>query len=84
MEFGRHLARLHDLDLARAVGGPALDLACGTRFQTIPLAELGLVVTDVGRVPGMLDRGRCKAGALPIRWLHADCRCPTWTSGSAW
>ena len=62
------------LDLARAVGGPALDLACGTGFLTIPLAALGLAVTGVDRAPAMLDHGRRKAGALPIRWLRADCR----------
>ena len=62
------------LDLAREVGGPALDLACGTGFLTIPFAELGLAVTGVDRAPAMLDQARRKAGALPIRWLRADCR----------
>ncbi len=62
------------LDLAREVGGPALDLACGTGFLTIPFAELGLAMTGVDRAPAMLDHARRKAGALPIRWLRADCR----------
>lgn len=62
------------LDLAHAVGGPALDLACGTGFLTIPFARLGLAVTGVDRAGPMLDLARRKAGALPIRWLRADCR----------
>lgn len=60
--------------LAREVGGPVLDLACGTGFLTIPLAELGLAVTGVDLASEMLDLARHKAGALPIRWVQADCR----------
>lgn len=62
------------LDLARAVGGPGLDLACGTGFLTIPFARSGLAMTGVDRAPAMLDLARRKADTLPIRWLHADCR----------
>lgn len=61
-------------DLAREVGGPVLDLACGTGFLTIPLAALGLAATGVDLAPEMLDHARSKAGALPIRWIRADCR----------
>jgi SAM-dependent methyltransferase len=63
-------------ELARETGGPALDLACGTGFLTIPLAELGLSVTGVDLAPEMLDLARSKAAALslPIRWVLADCR----------
>src|SRR5437879_91994 len=53
------------LGLAREVGGPALDLACGTGFLTIPLAEQGLTVTGVDLAPAMLDHARPKAGAPP-------------------
>lgn len=62
------------LDLARATGGPGLDLACGTGFLTIPFAGEGLAMTGVDRSPAMLDLARRKGGALPIRWLEADCR----------
>jgi SAM-dependent methyltransferase len=61
------------LDLARETGGPALDLACGTGFLTIPLADLGLEVTGVDLAPEMLDHARTKT-TLPIRWVQADCR----------
>jgi SAM-dependent methyltransferase len=60
------------LDLARAVGGPGLDLACGTGFLTIPFAEAGLAMTGIDRAPEMLDHARRKGGALPIRWVGAD------------
>lgn len=59
-------------DLAREVGGPALDLACGTGFLTIPLAQLGLTVTGVDRATEMLEHGRRKGAELPIRWVLAD------------
>jgi SAM-dependent methyltransferase len=62
------------LGLGREVGGPVLDLACGTGFLTIPLAEQGLAVTGVDLAPEMLDHARRKAAALPIRWIQADCR----------
>jgi SAM-dependent methyltransferase len=62
------------LELARETGGPALDLACGTGFLTIPLAEQGLVVTGVDLAPEMLALARHKARQLSIRWVQADCR----------
>jgi SAM-dependent methyltransferase len=61
-------------DLARETGGPVLDLACGTGYLTIPLAEQGLAVTGVDRSQAMLAHARRKAGVLPIHWLLADCR----------
>jgi len=62
------------LDLAGEIGGPGLDLACGTGFLTIPFAGLGLAMTGVDRSSAMLDLARRKADSLPIRWLQADCR----------
>jgi SAM-dependent methyltransferase len=62
------------LGLARTIGGPGLDLACGTGFLTIPFAEAGLAMTGVDRAPAMLDHARRKGGALPIRWVQADIR----------
>jgi SAM-dependent methyltransferase len=60
------------LALARATGGPGLDLACGTGFLTIPFAEAGLAMTGIDRAPEMLALARRKAGALPIRWIEGD------------
>lgn len=60
--------------VARAQGGPVLDIACGTGWLAIPLARAGLAVTGVDIVPAMLERARMKSAGLPIRWLEADCR----------
>ena len=60
--------------LARETGGPGLDLACGTGFLTLPLADAGLAMTGVDASPEMLDHARRKGAARPIRWLLADCR----------
>ena len=60
--------------LATETGGPGLDLACGTGYLTIPLADLGLAMTGLDLSRPMLDHARHKAGARPIRWVHADCR----------
>jgi SAM-dependent methyltransferase len=61
-------------EVARETGGPALDLACGTGFLTIPLADAGLAMTGVDVSPAMLDHAKLKGGTRPIRWLLADCR----------
>ena len=58
--------------IARASDGPALDLACGTGFLTIPLAQLGLDMTGVDRAPEMLDLARRKSEALKIHWVLGD------------
>jgi SAM-dependent methyltransferase len=58
--------------LGSEVGGPGLDLACGTGFLTIPLAEQGLAMTGVDRSPEMLDLARRKAEQLPVLWVLDD------------
>ena len=60
--------------LAREAGGPVLELACGTGRATIPIAELGLPVTGLDIVPGMLARARSKSSGLPVRWVEGDAR----------
>ena len=40
--------------LARETGGPVLELACGTGRVSIPIARLGLAVTGLDIVPGMV------------------------------
>ena len=62
------------LELARELGGPVLELGCGTGRMTIPLAQHGLEMTGVDIVPEMLALGKSKAGDLPIRWVEADAR----------
>lgn len=50
------------LALAREMGGPALELGCGTGRFTIPLAQAGIDVTGLDLAAAMLDRAREKAG----------------------
>jgi SAM-dependent methyltransferase len=62
------------LTLAQQVGGPVLELGCGTGRITIPLARNGIDITGLDIVPGMLIRARSKTGGLPIQWVEADVR----------
>jgi SAM-dependent methyltransferase len=60
--------------LAREAGGSVLELACGTGRVTIPIAKLGLPVTGLDIVPGMLARARSKSAGSSVRWLEGDAR----------
>jgi SAM-dependent methyltransferase len=51
--------------VAREVGGPVLELACGTGRITLPLAKAGLQVTGVDRSEAMLTIAQCKLATLP-------------------
>ena len=62
------------LALAQQVGGPVLDVACGTGRLTRAIAQAGLPVTGLDIMPAMLERARAVAPQLPITWLEADCR----------
>jgi ubiquinone/menaquinone biosynthesis C-methylase UbiE len=60
--------------LAQETGGPVLEIACGTGRVSIPIARLGLAVTGLDIVPGMLARARSKSAGLPMRWVEGDAR----------
>jgi SAM-dependent methyltransferase len=60
--------------LAREVGGPVLELACGTGRVSIPLARSGFAITGLDIVPGMLEQARRKSVGLPARWVEGDAR----------
>jgi SAM-dependent methyltransferase len=62
------------LALAQRLGGPVLELGCGTGRLAIPLARHGVEMTGLDVHPGMLARARLKAAELPIRWIEADAR----------
>jgi len=51
--------------IAREVGGPILELACGTGRIALPLAKAGLHVTSVDRSEAMLTIARRKLASLP-------------------
>ena len=52
------------LGLARAAGGPVLDVGCGTGRILLPCLKAGLDVEGLDLFPGMLARLRRKAAAL--------------------
>ncbi|HEX8034439.1 MAG TPA: class I SAM-dependent methyltransferase, partial [Ktedonobacterales bacterium] len=61
---------------ARELGGPLLDLACGTGRMAIPMALRGYQVTGVDVGPEMVEWGRKKAArqGASIEWVVADGR----------
>src|SRR5918995_2745625 len=54
--------------LTRRVGGPVLELACGTGRLTIPIAADGHEVVGLDASPAMLRRARQKAESWSSRW----------------
>jgi SAM-dependent methyltransferase len=61
---------------ARSLGGPLLDLACGTGRMALRLAAQGYHVTGVDVMPEMIAHARQKAAERPvsIEWVVADAR----------
>jgi SAM-dependent methyltransferase len=61
---------------ARLLGGPLLDLACGTGRVALRMAALGYQVTGVDITPEMIAHARQKAEqqAVSIDWVVADAR----------
>lgn len=61
---------------ARKLGGPLLDLACGTGRMALRMAALGYQVSGVDIVPEMLEWARQKAAkqSLSIDWVLSDAR----------
>lgn len=62
------------LGLAREVGGPVLEIACGTGRVTVPIARAGIATTGLDIVSGMLEQARNKSAGLPARWVEGDAR----------
>ncbi|MCB0060728.1 MAG: class I SAM-dependent methyltransferase, partial [Caldilineaceae bacterium] len=62
------------LAMAKRIGGPVLDVACGTGRLTRAVAATGIAVTGVDLAEPMLAHARALSGALPISWIQADCR----------
>jgi 2-polyprenyl-3-methyl-5-hydroxy-6-metoxy-1,4-benzoquinol methylase len=62
--------------LARELGGPLLDLACGTGTMAIRMAEQGYEVTGVDIIPEMIAWASQKAlsHGVSIEWAVADAR----------
>lgn len=76
-EGERSAARIaYYCDLAKGIGGPVLEIACGSGLVTIPVAAQGLYVTGVDLARPMLEnaRNKAKGQGLHIRWVEADAR----------
>jgi ubiquinone/menaquinone biosynthesis C-methylase UbiE len=60
----------------QSLGGPVLDIACGTGRTALRLAARGHQVTGVDLVPEMIALGREKAAAqaVSVEWVVADAR----------
>lgn len=61
-------------ELARAAGGPILDVGAGTGRVTIDLARAGHEVTALDLEPAFLAVLRERAGGLPVRTVAGDAR----------
>jgi ubiquinone/menaquinone biosynthesis C-methylase UbiE len=61
---------------AHSLGGPLLDLACGTGRIALRMAEQGRQVTGLDITPEMVERARQKAAerGIEIEWVVADAR----------
>lgn len=61
---------------AQKLGGPLLDLACGTGRMAIHMALRGYAVTGVDIVPEMIALAREKAAArgVSVEWVVSDAR----------
>jgi SAM-dependent methyltransferase len=81
---GRHYDRMFPgraeipflLEQARSLGGPVLELACGTGKLLEPIAQAGFAATGVDVSEPMLAEARRKAHAAgsAARYVHADIR----------
>lgn len=60
--------------LAQETGDPILEIGCGTGRVCIPIAQLGVAVTGLDLVPGMLERAQEKSVGQPVRWVEGDAR----------
>jgi len=60
--------------LAQETDGPALEICCGTGRVGIAIARMGILLTGLDIVPGMIEQARKKSAGLPVRWVQDDAR----------
>ena len=63
-------------DLALTIGGPALELACGSGIVSLPIAARGIPIIGIDLARPMLAHARLKAERqqLPVSLIEADAR----------
>lgn len=64
------------LELAQDIGGPVLDVGCGTGGIVRAIAEAGIDATGLDVTPAMVERARLlsDAAGLDIEWVIGDAR----------
>jgi ubiquinone/menaquinone biosynthesis C-methylase UbiE len=60
------------LQIAREVGGPVLDLGCGTGMLACRIAAEGLSVVGVDPAEAMLAVARSRSGSERVTWVLSD------------
>lgn len=68
----RNRSLFQSLAIDTSPKGLAIDLGCGTGFQSIPLAEFGYSVLAVDACALLLSQLRDRTNNLPIRTIHDD------------
>jgi len=68
----RHRQLFESLGVGSWPKGLAVDLGCGSGFQSIPLANLGYRVLAIDLCDTLLDELRTRSGALPLRTVQDD------------
>ncbi len=68
----RNRTLFHKLGLDTAPKGLAIDLGCGTGFQSIPLAELGYSVLAIDSCAVLLSQLQERVNSLPIQIINDD------------
>lgn len=68
----RNRSLFQQLGFDTAPKGLAIDLGCGTGFQSIPLAELGYSVLAIDSCAVLLSQLQERITSLPIQTIHDD------------
>lgn len=68
----KHLEFFREAGIGSGAGGHAVDLGCGSGFQSIPLARLGFNVTGVDLSAGLLGELCARRDDLPIHAVQDD------------
>jgi len=64
------------LDQVEQLGGPVLELACGTGRICLPVAATGVTTTGIDNAPALLAHAKTKAetAGIDVTLVEADCR----------
>ncbi len=57
---------------ARELGGPVLDVGCGTGLLAVAIAQTGLEVVGVEPAPGMIGVARSRTGSERVEWVQSS------------